>query len=215
MSSTPQPAPARSVSTTQLLVRLFFAFLFVACTGGLSALLYRYCYAPHIFRGHRLWWALLLFFSSGATTTGLAYVLTSQISADARATSSRKQIVLVFLGTLGIAACFLVLFLYEPPMPHPYQLSESELSRLSGTLSLTNYGWIEANVHNENPVRVTEILVLVTITSKDGSVEKRTYKLGTTGGEAFSDSRYIAQYNIQLTPDQKWGWMLLSATAEK
>jgi hypothetical protein len=94
-------------------------------------------------------------------------------------------------------------------------LSQDELIKLDGNLTITNYGWIEANIYNGNEKKLESIIVQVTVYRKDGNVElSRKYKLTSTDGRPLKSTKYIVEAGISLYSGQNYDWKIIGAEYE-
>ena len=94
-------------------------------------------------------------------------------------------------------------------------VSPSDLAKIDGTLSLTDYGWIEAHLYNGTSKKLDTVTVEVTLYNSDGGVQlSRQYKLGPTGGDPLQSSKFIVESGIYFQKGQRFEWRMVSADYE-
>jgi hypothetical protein len=94
-------------------------------------------------------------------------------------------------------------------------LDQREIEKLEGTLSVTSYGWIEAEIYNGTDKELDSVTVLVVVYDNgEKEVLRRTLRLTSTGGGALSSSEFIADCGFSIKNGQTYKWSILSATWE-
>ena len=87
-----------------------------------------------------------------------------------------------------------------------------ELAKLEGNLSITDYGWIDADIYNGTKRRLGEVHVRVVISNKDGTeAMNREYGISTADGEPLSSFRLKASCGCQLEKNQTFSWSITGA----
>lgn len=94
-------------------------------------------------------------------------------------------------------------------------LPQEELSKLDGSLVITNYGWIHAEIYNGTEKDIGSITVDIAIYDEQKTeILRRTYRLISTGGGPLSSSEFIADCGFTVKDEQSCKWQILSATWE-
>jgi hypothetical protein len=98
------------------------------------------------------------------------------------------------------------------PPAAPPALPPVELGKLDGRLSVTNYGWIEADVYNGTARSLGEVRVRLVISNANGGEAlNREYSMSSSTGEPLSSSKFIANCGCRLEKGQSYAWSFTSA----
>jgi hypothetical protein len=104
----------------------------------------------------------------------------------------------------------------EPQSDKPLRtLSEEEISKVQGTLAITNYGWLDLSLHNGTDRKIRELLVELILDAHGGQpIERREYRLPVYAGEPLTAFAVKAACGCQIAQGQGFSWRILSAKAE-
>lgn len=99
--------------------------------------------------------------------------------------------------------------------PEDFPLSETDLAKLTGTLSMTEDGFLEADIYNGTDKYVKEVTISVKVLKPDGTHDfTRLYRLQGDSGGPLESSRYRAKAGFTLRPKQDWSWSVASGLAK-
>lgn len=92
-------------------------------------------------------------------------------------------------------------------------LPSTEVSKLAGGASITNYGKFEWNAYNGSDFVLTEVRVSISVLDERGNavISNRVYRIPAYDFYPQQTKELSADVGFTLGQDQKWGWAIVGA----
>lgn len=92
-------------------------------------------------------------------------------------------------------------------------VTEDELGKIEGRLSITNYGYLTGDLYNGTSKSLKSVQVRLTITNKGGDIDiDRVYEMHTSGGDKLESSEFNVKCGCKVQEGQDFSWNIVSAT---
>jgi hypothetical protein len=92
-------------------------------------------------------------------------------------------------------------------------LPTTEISKLAGFASITNYGQFQWNAYNGSDFVLTEVRVSISVFDEKGNalISNRVYRVPAFDFYPQRSKELSADVGFTLGQDQKWGWAIVGA----